>query len=340
MKFKIAVIGCGAIAETGHLPGSRYSELLDVSLLVDTNIQRANELAQKFNIAKVSDKLEDVPKFSDAAVVATPPGTHCKIACELMRTRIPVLLEKPIALSSSECHEMMRCAAENNVLIAAGMTRRLFRNDLLVRELVRKKILGNLIGFTVENGYNYEWPSSSNFIMNKSMAGGGVLMGLGSHVLDSLIWMLGDLTLCKYTSDAQGGIESECSLVLQTSNNSTGTVELSRSRNLSNKFVFRFEGGSLISPFYGDSLELQLDGYNLSLQGRSVPIASVDPPPQSIEHIMAAELEDFVNAISNKTDPMATIEDVTKSIQLIEQCYSTDDIFTFPWMQSNFGDAK
>ncbi|PHQ36756.1 Gfo/Idh/MocA family protein [Rhodopirellula bahusiensis] len=332
MILKLAIVGCGAIAEQGHLPGAMHSSEVAVTLLVDKQHERTKKLSEQFNVANTSDQLADVLKFADAAVVATPPGSHNSITCQLLEMGIPVLLEKPIALTAAECQEMVDFANKTKVLLAAGMTRRLFRSDLLLRDLIKDELLGDLISFSIENGYDYAWPSASNFILSKEQAGGGVLMGLGSHVLDSLIWMLGDPVAHEYWCDAEGGIESECRVDLEMQCGAKGSVELSRSRNLENRFLFEFEKGRLVAPFYGDNITLSLTSGALVLKGRSVPMSNPEAQVQSMAEIMAEELDDFAHAIRTGEPPMATAADAMRSIRLIEQCYSSPKLFNFPWM--------
>ena len=49
-------------------------------------------------------------------------------------------------------------------------------------------------------------------------------MGLGSHILDSMIWLFGEPASCDYSSDAIGGIESECHLDLHYAEGIQGSV--------------------------------------------------------------------------------------------------------------------
>jgi predicted dehydrogenase len=333
MTFRLAIIGCGAISEHGHLPGAAFSKSVQATFLVDKSERRLTELSKAFGVSEVSTNLASLCGKVDGAVVATPPGTHAEICCQLAELRIPVLVEKPVALTVAECERMATTAESNGVLLAAGMTRRLFRSDRLVRQVLHSGIFGSLLSFEVENGYDYAWQSASNFILSKTQAGGGVLMGLGSHALDSLLWLIGKPVTTEYHSDAEGGIESECRLDFQMENGATGVMELSRSRNLSNRYRFVLEKGTIEAPFYGDEVSISLSGSPLSLKGLALPIQATAYEPVSTAELMANELEDFANAVVEGTPPMAPFREVMESIALIEYCYSNPKRFGFPWMQ-------
>ena len=77
-------------------------------------------------------------------------------------------------------------------------------------------------------------------LLKKSEEGGGVLMDLGSHAIDLAIWMFGKLDVAKYEDDADGGIESDASLVLRGADGLVGEVVLSRIREL--RGTLRIEG--------------------------------------------------------------------------------------------------
>lgn len=333
MTFRLAIIGCGAISEQGHLPGAAFSKRVKATVLVDKSERRIHELGKAFGVSEISTDLQSLIGRVDGAVVATPPGTHADICCQLADMRIPVLVEKPIALSVAECERMARAAEASGVLLAAGMTRRLYRSDRLVRQILRSGILGALISFEVENGYDYAWQSASNFILSKTQAGGGVLMGLGSHSLDSLLWLVGKPASTEYHCDAEGGIESECRLDFQMENGAKGVMELSRSRNLRNRYRFVLEKGTIEAPFYGDEVSISISGGPLTLKGLAMPGQATSYKPVSTAELMASELEDFASAVVEGTPPMAPFREVMESIALIEHCYSNPKLFEFPWMQ-------
>src|SRR6266536_3703994 len=87
-------------------------------------------------------------------------------------------------------------------------------------------------------GFVYNWPVASGFFFSKEQAGGGVLVDTGSHMLDLLLWWLGDvIDVVEYRDDSLGGVEAECwlSLVLQTPTGPVqGNIILSRLRKLRN----------------------------------------------------------------------------------------------------------
>lgn len=58
----------------------------------------------------------------DAAIVATTPETHFDLTASLLKAGIPVLVEKPLTLTSAHSKELTRLAAERNVTLMVGHT--------------------------------------------------------------------------------------------------------------------------------------------------------------------------------------------------------------------------
>ena len=75
-------------------------------------------------------------------------------------------------------------------------------------------ILGRIESFDFREGTIFDWPATTNSFWRREAAGGGVFADLGAHVLDLLLWWLGDFTSVTYADDSQGGVEADCRLEL------------------------------------------------------------------------------------------------------------------------------
>ena len=332
--MRLAIVGCGAIAEQGHLPASRACPDVEVTLLVDRNLPRAREMAAQFQVPNVQSDLAGIERQADAAIIATPPGAHAAIAVDLMERGLHVLVEKPLANTAGQCEEMAAAARRTKRVFAVGMVRRFYWADRFIKELLSAGSFGRVTSFRAENGYPFEWPSASRFILSKTDAGGGVLMGLGSHVLDTLFCWLGQPEGFEFFSDAQGGLDADCRLELRMRSGASGVVELSRTRQLENRYVIECEHARIEAPFLGNVVEIVTPGDRLRLSGTVKPQACPSTAVADTAQPMTDQLRDFFDAIRKGREPMATIAQVTASIQLIEACYKVERPWPQPWMQS------
>ena len=74
---RIAMIGCGAIAERYHLPGlAKIPGVIENVLLVDRSSKRTQLMDDRFGVRRQAADISDVINESDGAIVAVPPAWH------------------------------------------------------------------------------------------------------------------------------------------------------------------------------------------------------------------------------------------------------------------------
>ena len=330
-KIKVAIIGCGAIAELGHLPALARSTEAEAVVLVDSNQARAEKLATKFGVPQVRPDCVGLEKLVDAAIIATPPSSHLALASALMKVGLDVLVEKPLANSLAECEEMERVAVETGRICGVGMLRRFYWADRYIKLAIERNLFGPLRSFRSENGYPFEWPSASRFILSKEEAGGGVLMGLGSHMLDTIMWWMGEPVDFSFMSDAHGGMDSECVVGMTMPGGARGTLELSRSRQLENSHVLEFEGATLQLPLYGNVVDVRFPDSPVFV--RSTVLPTGDPAAQVNDfQPLIDQIADFSAAIRERRAPMSTVAQISKSIGFIQRCYTVAQPYPMEWI--------
>ncbi|MFZ4779491.1 MAG: Gfo/Idh/MocA family protein, partial [Terrimicrobiaceae bacterium] len=209
--------------------------------------------------------------------------------------------------------------------------RRFYWADRFVKNALKSGVLGEIVDFQFENGYPYAWPSASPFILSRAEAGGGVIMGLGSHVLDTMLWWLGQPSASETWTDARGGLDSECLIHFEMPGGARGSVELSRSRTLSNSVTIRGTQGILHAPFYGNRVEIQLDPSGLRVCGVVAPRIPAIGPVQDVATVMAEQIQDWIRAVRDGFPPAASGKEAMASISLIESCIATQREMDLPW---------
>jgi predicted dehydrogenase len=110
----VGVIGVGAMGKN-HV--RVYSELKAVEnlYLFDLNPKAAVELGKKFG-AHVASSMDELLSAVDAADICVPTQYHYGVAKEVIDRNIPVLIEKPICLTSSEAEALVQSIPEDLVV--------------------------------------------------------------------------------------------------------------------------------------------------------------------------------------------------------------------------------
>lgn len=344
---RIALIGCGAIAEQMHLPVLAGHEGLRLAALVDRDEKRARKLADGYGVKAVSRDVAELADGSfDAAIIATPPFHHAPGSIELMRRGIHVLVEKPMALNAAEAEEMCRVADEEGVTLAVGYFRRLYPSLRLLKGMIDGQQWGAALSFAVEAGGMYNWPAATLGNMRKDLAGGGVLIDFGSHVLDLLFALFDEpAEVVRYIDNSLGGIESDCEISLRLMHRGEpipGTVALARTRNLQNWIRIECERATLEFQF-NDRHRLRVIPRGAmtadSLAGRERKVAlsagwSDENEDISWYDTFRLQIDDWIEAIQTGREPLLSGRSALATARLIEACYQRQQPMPERWVSA------
>lgn len=344
-QLRIAVIGCGAVARQFHLPVLAGHKHVELAALVDRNVESARELAASYRVPRVcADASELSQSVVDAAVICTPPVHHARCAIELAARGIHVFVEKPMATNCVDAQAMVAAADANQVVLSVGTFRRLLPSTRLLQALVEGRWLGQPLGFDFAGGSFYGWPAATLGNMRKDWAGGGVLMDIGPHVLDQLLFIFGgEAELLDYADNALGGIETDCELQLQFHRPEgplPGRVQLSRLRILRNTLQIECERGRLelsTSERYDVRIvphDARLhDAYLDQLRTLQVQARWEDEAEQSWYEPFRTEIDDWLTAIRQQTEPALSGRSALPVMQLIDDCYAQRRHLSEPWVE-------
>lgn len=140
---RLAVVGYGYW-------GAKHARVLSsvpgVDLVVvDNDAERKEEARWGCPNADLAGDLSAVLDFVDGVVVATPPRTHGEIAHRALRAGKPVLVEKPLATSTSVARSLVDTAAEHGVRLMVGHTFEYNAAVWKLREMIRSGELGRVL---------------------------------------------------------------------------------------------------------------------------------------------------------------------------------------------------
>lgn len=227
-RIKVAIIGCGAVAEVFHLPTLQRMPEPDIVALVDVNKERAIELKNKYNLGceTYSDYQKVLSKDIDAVFVLTPPRFHSKIAIEAAEAGKHVFCEKPMEVSLEKARKMVEASKKAGVKLAVGLNFRFIPQFRRIHKLIEKGFFGNLIGASSTFFANASmWPSKSKFQYTRE--GGGALFEMGCHHVDLLRWYLGEVkrVVANITTvNKNMGIDDTANVYMEFKNRAVGNT--------------------------------------------------------------------------------------------------------------------
>lgn len=341
--LKVALVGCGAVAQLYYRPALAELEahtVLEVRALFDPHPASLAHLQQAFPTAVSVQGLEELPGLGiKLAIVASPPRLHAEQTQTLLRAGLAVLCEKPLAATVSEAEAMLATARTTRQPLAVGLVRRFFPATRMIRDLLARGVLGNIEHFACFEGGPFAWPVQSAAFFQKTGAQGGVLLDIGVHVLDLLLWWWGQPVEVFYEDDAMGGIEANCRLKLTFAGGISGTVRLSRDCSLPNCYVIQGTQGwirwqandanRLAIGFHDSDLVLEGGLYHRTHENL---LPTYGSPGFTFEQSFVSQLENVVAAIRGAAPLMVPGEQALPSLQLIEYCYQHRALMAMPWL--------
>jgi predicted dehydrogenase len=326
--LRLAVVGCGAVAERYHLPALLASPDLRIVAFADPNLERARALATRAPGAAALGSHEELPGLVDAVLIAAPNAYHERIALPLLQAGVHVLVEKPMARTASECDRMRAAAESGGAVLAVGHDFRHFPVARFAKELFAGGTLGTVRRVALRQSAGGRWPYASAAVLSPD-AGGGVLIDFGVHLLDLLLWWLGDMRALACRDDAGGGIETECEVELELAGGAPVHVVLSRTRALSDTVAVECDRGTVeIGVFEPAMIRVTPVGGTLPLVG-TVPDAEFERAP--LATVFGRQLADFVGAIRSQRAPAVTGADGRRVVALTESCYALRQPLRLPW---------
>jgi predicted dehydrogenase len=121
-KIKVGVVGVGHLGEY-HV--QKYSAIPTVELVgvVDTNLERANEVARRYN-TRAYGSHHNILDMVDAVSLAVPTEMHFNVAKDILSKGVHLLVEKPITYELAPADTLIRMAEEKDLVLQVGLVER------------------------------------------------------------------------------------------------------------------------------------------------------------------------------------------------------------------------
>ena len=334
-QIRLGIIGSGAVSEVYHVPAASGIRNFSITCLVDRDQERARLLARQFNVASVLANYTDCLGKIDAAVVATPNGSHKEIATWLLRHGIHVLCEKPLAVNVSEAQEVAKVQRESGCTLAVAFVRRTYSNVRTAKAIIDAGALGNIRKVAISEGGGATWPSRTAYRYDRRLSGGGCLIDTGSHLIDLLrFWFGNAVSVREYLDDASGGVEASCEarLIVQVPEHPIDvTLQVTAIEPFPSRIEIVGSSGTLFLR-RSESIRLVIDYNQKGSASVFTPevLAQSQAPVSGLEYFRT-QLEWFFESIQKKTTPLATATDGLEVQNTIEACYAKKRFRLRPW---------
>jgi predicted dehydrogenase/threonine dehydrogenase-like Zn-dependent dehydrogenase len=298
-KLGIALIGAGNLARWAHLPALQKTAGATVRAVYSANGVRGKSYATRFGAAYTATDYQQILEDKDVhVVVITSRNTeHAPQAIAALQAGKHVFVEKPMALTETECRDMVEAAAKSGCSVTVGFNRRFapFYTPL------KKHLTGRSSPAVVNCRINS--PGISGAYWMADPATGGAILGEACHFVDLMYWLL----------DSEPLSVSAYSLP-------TGKDDPIGENNI--VAAFRFADGSVGSLTYctvgsktsgGERVEAFTQGLGISTEDFKQLTVNGSHPKSSSKYFAEkgydAQMQSFIDALRKGVTPAVTIKD-------------------------------
>ncbi len=361
----IAILGCGKVA---HLHAKAVQNLPNAKLagVWSRSKSTAETFAVQYKVpfyTKIDELIQN--ENIDLAIVCTPHPFHLEPAEIAAANGANILVEKPLASKLEDSDKIIEACKKARVKLGVISQRRWYApvkrvKDAIDAGKIGKPVFGtiNMLGWRDKKYYDAdEWRGTWK------MEGGGVLVNQAPHQLDILLWFMGEIEevygLWKNLNHPYIEVEDTAVAIIKFKNGGIGNIIVSNSEKpgIYGKVHVHGENGA--------SVGVQTDGGAMFIAGvpgyiepplndiwtingeekmleqwkaeDSAHFSSIDP----MVYYMERQIEDFLQAIENNTEPLVTGEDGRRTVELFTAIYrSTRDNkpVNFPLLPENGSD--
>lgn len=205
-KQRVAIIGCGKIANAAHAPSYSRNPGAEIAWCVDIIPERAQSLADSYGdgAAKVAEDYREMLRDGsvDAVSVCVPNYLHAPISIDCLNAGKHVLCEKPAAMNYGQALEMKAAADRSGRILNIGVVNRFNTSVNKIKQMIDGGELGKLYHIYCSFRAHRSIPGLGGQFTNKDTAGGGVLIDWGVHFIDLIYYCIGDVKLLTASGEA------------------------------------------------------------------------------------------------------------------------------------------
>ena len=336
---RFALLGPGVVADF-HRQAIESSADVGARLAAVAHYDpsRSGELQARFGVPCVSEEEVLSRDDVDAVVLCTPSGQHAEQAVRAAGAGKHVLVEKPMALSLADADRMIEACEEADVRLGVVFQRRAEATFRKVRAALEGGELGPLTLGLIAMPYKRDqaYYDSAAWRGTWALDGGGVLMNQGIHLVDLLVWFLGDpVEVEARAGTLRHDIEVEDTLAATLRTTSGALATITATTTAAPGFPHRIE-------LYGTEGGIQIEGETITRWAladgtekaetsgtRSEAGSGADPRGIALEGHTGI-IRDFVEAVRDGRPPLVDGAEGRRSLAAVQAIYRAAGLVTAP----------
>ena len=323
--YKVGIIGYGKMGQIRHQVISAFEDVQVQSIydpeIVDTKIEKAQN----------SDQIIENPEI-DAVFTCTPNYLNKPLTIQSLKAGKHVFCEKPPAFTAKDIEEIRAVEKESGKVLMYGFNHRHHASIKYMKKLVDDKEFGKILWMRGRYGKSVDETFYDNWRAKKELAGGGILIDQGIHMLDLFLHLGGNFdNVHASVSNLYWNLNVEDNVFATLENTKTGLAAslhstMTQWRHLVSLEVFLEKGYLVLNGLKTSSNAYGEEILTIAKNRSTAPAATWKDEKNITYHTdesWESELTEFFSAIkSNREVKLGNSSDALKLMKIVDKIYS------------------
>lgn len=316
-KLGVALVGLGYYSTDLLAPALQLTTSCELKGIVTGTPSKAEKWMKQYNLVDKNiynyenfDLVANNPDI-DIIYIVLPPSMHAEYSIRAAKAGKHVWCEKPMAMTVSECQNMIDACNKNKVKLSIGYRMHHEPNTKKIIQLRKDLVYGKVVKVEAAAGY---FDARTDHWKQKKNLGGGVMLDMGVYPLNATRYSTGlePITVTAIASTTRPEIykevEETMNFDLEFPGGATAKCEASFGKNMGVLKVTCEKGGYSLSPFqaYSGVQGITSDGIKLDA---------------TIPNEQAKQMDDDALAIMNGYQTLVPGEEGLKDIRVVQAIY-------------------
>jgi 1,5-anhydro-D-fructose reductase (1,5-anhydro-D-mannitol-forming) len=324
----LGFVGCAHIHTPGFISLLKTRPDVKVKAVWDPVQARGEKRAADLGSRTVAEAKEiwSDPAIT-AVVICSETNRHRELVLAGAEAKKHMFVEKPLGITARESQEMAAAIEANKLLFTTGYFMRTFGQHLFLKEQIAAGAFGKITrvrGSNCHSGSLGGWfdekadaPADSwRWMADPKIAGVGGFGDLGTHSLDILMWMLGDVEAItadvKVVTGRYGDCDESGEALIKFKNGVTGTLAAG--------WVDVLDPVTL--QISGTEGHAYISGKDLYFKSKKVEGADGMDPWRKLPKNLPLPMHQFVDAVAGKPgQPLVTPREAAARVAVMEAAY-------------------
>ena len=325
-KLGYAIVGLGGYGLGRIIPQFQNCQHSRLVALVSGDPAKAKKVAQEYGVPERGiysyndfDRIRDNPDI-DIVYICLPVFMHAEYTIRAAQAGKHVMCEKPMAVSSAECGQMIAACRKAGKKLMIGYRSRFEPHNVEAIRLARAGAIGTIRYFRSEHGFVAG--DANTWRMKKAQSGGGSLMDIGIYALQAARYTTGEEPVAVFAKETTNRsdprfreVEDMIDFQLEFPSGAIGSCMSMYSANR-NQFVLMGEKGRIeLEPATAYSGQRMWVGQERSDK------TEVKPPPGPYANQWVGQLDHMAQCVLQNREPLVPGEEGLRDLRIIEAVY-------------------